>query len=203
MNIKSLTKIAAAMAMASVAMFATTAHAVAYTDTVDAPTGFFIPAGPAPTTSPYYRGIGQDWGWTHNAIAGSFTSRTLGVSAYDVDASSGEVDNIYAMDDGTWTLLGSLAGANNVYSFTNFTLGSNFDNDINAGLQVKIEISVGLGQPGWLVTLAKSSLSVDGGDLPDPNPTNPVPEPETYAMMLAGLGLLGFTARRRKQKNPA
>ena len=27
----------------------------------------------------------------------------------------------------------------------------------------------------------------------------PVPEPETYAMMLAGLGLLGFIARRRKQ----
>ena len=30
-------------------------------------------------------------------------------------------------------------------------------------------------------------------------PTNPVPEPETYAMMLAGLGLLGFVARRRRQ----
>ena len=26
----------------------------------------------------------------------------------------------------------------------------------------------------------------------------PIPEPETYAMMLAGLGMLGFTARRRK-----
>lgn len=29
--------------------------------------------------------------------------------------------------------------------------------------------------------------------------TAAVPEPETYAMMLAGLGLLGFAARRRKQ----
>ena len=28
----------------------------------------------------------------------------------------------------------------------------------------------------------------------------PVPEPETYAMMLSGLGLMGFVARRRKQE---
>ncbi|HZV65296.1 MAG TPA: FxDxF family PEP-CTERM protein [Telluria sp.] len=27
----------------------------------------------------------------------------------------------------------------------------------------------------------------------------PVPEPETYAMLLGGLGMLGFTARRRKR----
>jgi hypothetical protein len=26
-----------------------------------------------------------------------------------------------------------------------------------------------------------------------------IPEPETYAMLLAGFGLLGFAARRRKQ----
>jgi hypothetical protein len=30
-----------------------------------------------------------------------------------------------------------------------------------------------------------------------------VPEPETYAMMLAGLGLMGFIARRRKGRNAA
>ena len=30
-----------------------------------------------------------------------------------------------------------------------------------------------------------------------------IPEPETYAMMLAGLGLMGFVARRRKQKDVA
>lgn len=32
---------------------------------------------------------------------------------------------------------------------------------------------------------------------------NPIPEPETYAMMLAGLGMLGFTAKRRRQANGA
>jgi hypothetical protein len=31
--------------------------------------------------------------------------------------------------------------------------------------------------------------------------TSPVPEPETYAMLLAGLGLVGFAARRRKLKS--
>jgi hypothetical protein len=30
--------------------------------------------------------------------------------------------------------------------------------------------------------------------------TNPVPEPGTYAMLLAGLGVLGFVAHRRKQQ---
>jgi len=34
-------------------------------------------------------------------------------------------------------------------------------------------------------------------------PTSPIPEPETYALLLAGLGLLGFHARRRKQKEAA
>ncbi|MEB0136179.1 FxDxF family PEP-CTERM protein [Actimicrobium sp. CCC2.4] len=32
-------------------------------------------------------------------------------------------------------------------------------------------------------------------------PVSPVPEPETYAMMLAGLGLLGFAARRKAKVN--
>jgi hypothetical protein len=33
--------------------------------------------------------------------------------------------------------------------------------------------------------------------------TTPVPEPETYAMLLAGLGLMGFVARRRTQNSAA
>ena len=35
-----------------------------------------------------------------------------------------------------------------------------------------------------------------GGEVPEP-PTAEIPEPETYAMMLAGLGMLGFAGRRR------
>jgi hypothetical protein len=30
---------------------------------------------------------------------------------------------------------------------------------------------------------------------------SPVPEPETYAMIIAGLALIGFTARRRKDND--
>jgi hypothetical protein len=39
-------------------------------------------------------------------------------------------------------------------------------------------------------------LAVRDGDVA----VTPVPEPETYAMMLVGLGLIGGIARRRKQK---
>ncbi|MBY0556040.1 MAG: FxDxF family PEP-CTERM protein [Burkholderiaceae bacterium] len=51
-----------------------------------------------------------------------------------------------------------------------------------------------MGANGTLTSLTVTPV-VDGG-------TNitPVPEPETYAMLLAGLGLLGWTARRRQQR---
>ena len=39
-----------------------------------------------------------------------------------------------------------------------------------------------------------------GGSLDNVSVTTAVPEPESYAMMLAGLALMGTIARRRKSK---
>ena len=175
------------------------AQAAPFTDTVQSPTDFFVPTDAQKYDQPYYRNQTQDWGWTHNAIAGTITSATLNISAFDVDAGPNgtfELDQIYALDSGTWKLLGALAGASDIYSFTEFVLGANFYDDIATGLQVKMDIDVN--GEGWVVTLAKSSLSVDGGALPPPVPG--IPEPETYALMLAGLGVVGFAARRRARK---
>lgn len=51
------------------------------------------------------------------------------------------------------------------------------------------------------ISIDQNSVYFEFGTKPDV--LLAVPEPETYAMMLAGLGLMGFIARRRKQSNAA
>ncbi|MCA8869049.1 MAG: VPLPA-CTERM sorting domain-containing protein [Rhodobacteraceae bacterium] len=191
-------RLTTALAAATVAMAGGLGVAQAATvDIIDAPTGFFVPTDGQKNNSPYYRWHDEDWGWTHNAIAAGFTTAKLLISAFDVDLGSGEVDNIYAFDNGVKTLLGSLDGNNNVWAFTEFNLGANFFDDIQAGLQVFIDIDSTHSSRTWAVTLAKSVITTDGGTPPNPDP-DPVPLPAAGWLMLAGLGGIAGLRRRRK-----
>ncbi len=184
-----------AYAAAIGAAILTAGSAQAAIDVVQAPTGYFVPTDAQKYDSPYWRGNGEDWGWTHGGIAAGFATADLNISAFDVDFDQGEFDHIWALDSGTWVDLGPLAGANDQWAFTSFSLGSNFFDDIVTGLQVRIQIDVN--NDGWLVTLAKSTLTTDGAGPGNPNPG--VPEPATWAMLIAGFGMVGATMRRRRR----
>lgn len=62
---------------------------------------------------------------------------------------------------------------------------------------------------GWLHALGNGGLggytltALVGPNNQDQMMATPVPEPETYMMLLAGLGLMGFVANRRKQGRTA
>jgi hypothetical protein len=176
-----------------------TVHAVPATDVVEAPDGFFVPTDAQKYDSPYYRGVGQDWEWQHNAIATPFTTASLSISAFDVDSCCGEKDDIYVMDNGVWTFLGTLTGEDDTWDYGNsFNLGANLFDDIVAGLMVQIRIDQN--NEGWIVTLGKSVLSLDKGVRPPPTPGGVVPEPATWAMLITGFGFVGTMARRRRTR---
>lgn len=98
------------------------------------------------------------------------------------------------MDNGVWTSLGYLAGGNDIWAFSTFTLGANFFDDIAAGLQVSMNIDAS--NDGWAVTLAKSVITTDGAAPPPPTP-GAVPLPAAGWMLMAGLG--GIAALRRRK----
>ena len=182
------------VASLAISMAATGLAQAAVVDVVQSPTGFFVPTDAQKSDSPYYRYQNDDWDWMHGAIASAFTFADLLISAFDVDAAQGEVDNIYADDNGTWVLLGSLLGANNSWAFSTFSLGAQFFDDIATGLKVKMDIDVA--GAAWAVTLAKSVITTDGAT-PPPPPPGVIPLPAAGWMMIAGLG--GLAALRRRK----
>lgn len=176
------------------------AHSAAVSSIVEAPTRFFIPTDSQKFLSPYLRFKNQDWGWSQPAVASSFTTANLSISANDVDFAQGERDNIYAYDSsggsGLWVLLGALNGSDAKYAFTTFSLGSTFFDDIQSGLQLKIDIDTT--NAGWGVSLAKSVMSFDGASLPSPGPgVNQIPEPATVTLLALGLAGIAFIRRRK------
>jgi hypothetical protein len=112
-----------------------------------------------------------------------------------------------------YTELGGRAGSRitDVHDDVSFNLFSNFQPIINGPTTVGhfwLGNNMGNGNAGFFsydgrqggdgLSSSHYVLAVRDGDV-----AAPIPEPETYAMMLAGLGLLGFVARRRKQQSAA
>lgn len=88
-----------------------------------------------------------------------------------------------------------LSGLTDIDFGTKF--GQNAGNRLSQNDWVNWSVS-GLGSSS-LTNMYVHVQGVDGGYSAKYTPLTAVPEPETYAMMLAGLGLIGFTARRRKR----
>ena len=65
--------------------------------------------------------------------------------------------------------------------------------DLDAGTGYVVNVYGGLSLPTGSNGSYELTLSI--------GQTAPVPEPETYAMLLAGLGLLGLAKRRRQKLN--
>lgn len=108
-------------------------------------------------------------------------------------------------------LLPGINGGPSSYEITNGTLGlySDPDGDGAAGILLASTTygntsgvlaynNAAAGSYYWAV--AGDSVGSNGGIYLYAANTAEVPEPETYAMMLAGLGLIGFMGRRRMAK---
>ena len=103
-----------------------------------------------------------------------------------------------------WTLSKVGSGSFNAVSFTGIGLGllwsTNLQSSWTAATSgLNLINQVGITSLTFKLATPSACCSI-GMDAFEVDTVSPVPEPETYAMLLAGLGLMGGVARRRKQK---
>ena len=116
----------------------------------------------------------------------SFGVTTGGAYTLDFDYNGSGFWALYNVNTSNYISTGPLVQINGMGTdSSNLTLADNTSYKLYFG-------SVGAGLPGMTTGLQLDNVSVTA--------VTPVPEPESYALMLAGLGVLGFMSRRRNAR---
>ncbi|WP_229413379.1 PEP-CTERM sorting domain-containing protein [Massilia violaceinigra] len=150
---------------------------------------------------------GSKQGWSSIAAFGSSADNGVAISTSKLGTSLTFTFDKTDGRHGSWTVANHDV-KNNVKLDLVFAMhvggGSSawlFDNEIlGAGAKSTGSWTLNALNPGGKLA-DYSSLTIFARDLSKTAfdvPTTPVPEPENYAMLLAGLGLIGFMSRRRK-----
>lgn len=128
-------------------------------------------------------------------------------------SSAGSFDHIFTFNLVSWNDLVSIAVTNDFGKFNingsslqlwkETSVDGNYTNDASLGSFTFDSSSVGmdfgsLGPGNYYYEITGTVLGSKGGSYTMDSYISPVPEPETYAMLLAGLGLIGFSLRRRQ-----
>lgn len=145
---------------------------------------------------------------TINGKSVTFISRATEASNQQIDngvgKASGGPDIIYSVQEGHTASGDYLNATQYVLNFSNaFVPATGYGQTIapinvsDASFLAYVYFDVSQGQFGngsQIATFTSRSINtISVNVIPDP-----VPEPETYAMLLAGLGLVGFAARRKR-----
>jgi len=202
-------KLLNSVVVAGLLAFSNVAHAVVYDfgSLLTASAGYTAPDSFA--GNPFAQLEATDNGggiWTfvlsiNNNLFSSFGSGAfLGSMSFDFnpDPAAQPVSTFIASNVGGVTTVGSTSGTGNS-GLTDIDFGTSFGQGANNRLSQSDWVSwsiSGLGNSG-LSNMYVHVQGIDGGYSAKYTPVTPVPEPETYAMLLAGLGLIGFSARRR------